>query len=128
MTKGNMERTSEQRIRIQKNGPYQVSGNVPLAKQAIVSDGEGASTGWESGERYPDQKEYALCRCGQSGHKPFCDETHHVVDFDGTETAGKKKYLDSAEANPRASRRPFLPRDRLPHERGPARPPGGAAR
>jgi CDGSH-type Zn-finger protein len=26
----------------------------------------------------------AICRCGQSSNKPFCDGTHATIDFDGT--------------------------------------------
>jgi len=26
----------------------------------------------------------AMCRCGHSSHKPFCDGTHATIDFDGT--------------------------------------------
>ena len=30
------------------------------------------------------EKLSAVCRCGQSGNKPFCDGTHLTIDFDGT--------------------------------------------
>ena len=26
----------------------------------------------------------AMCRCGHSSNKPFCDGTHATIDFDGT--------------------------------------------
>ena len=51
-------------IRINKNGPYVVK-NVELEAEF---NGAGAS-----------EKEYILCRCGQSKNKPFCDGTHHDV-------------------------------------------------
>jgi CDGSH-type Zn-finger protein len=39
---------------------------------------------------------YALCRCGQSTDKPFCDYTHVSVGFDGTETAGHSSFMETA--------------------------------
>jgi CDGSH-type Zn-finger protein len=39
---------------------------------------------------------YRLCRCGQSGNKPYCDDTHLTVEFDGTETASRASYLEQA--------------------------------
>ncbi|WP_081579869.1 CDGSH iron-sulfur domain-containing protein [Methanomassiliicoccus luminyensis] len=97
MARGIIDRVA-QRIKIMRNGPYVVSGDVPLDKQITESDDTGSSVGWKAGEKYPEQgEEYRLCRCGQSGNKPFCDETHHMVDFDGTETADRKSYADSCE-------------------------------
>jgi len=84
------------RIKIVKNGPYIVSGAVPLMKMVIGTDEEGNSYNWRSEEIVPCGGNYALCRCGQSKNKPFCDGTHGEVGFDGTEIASKKPYLDEA--------------------------------
>jgi len=94
-----MESTKQStaRIEVTKDGPYLVSGGVPLSEQLIVTNAQGESLEFEEGEKYPVQAQYALCRCGQSGHKPFCDSTHKKVSFDGTETASRQPYLDQAE-------------------------------
>ena len=86
------------KVTIAKDGPYLVTGGLPLAKEIIVFDpAEGCPTAWAPGEKYPDQDTYALCRCGQSKHKPFCDGTHEEVAFDGTETASRAKFRDEAD-------------------------------
>ena len=85
------------KIRISKNGPYLVSGGIPLAKQIIGIDAAGYSCEWREGEKYPLKDNYALCRCGQSKNKPFCDGTHIKVNFNGTETASRKPYLHQAK-------------------------------
>jgi CDGSH-type Zn-finger protein len=86
------------RIVVSKDGPYIVSGNALLADQTIVTDAQGNSQSWEEGNKYPVRKGYALCRCGHSNSKPFCDGTHTKVGFDGTETASRAAYLDLAKA------------------------------
>ncbi len=87
------------KVIISKDGPYLVSGGLPLAKEIIVfGEAEGCPTEWAPGEKFPDKATYALCRCGESKHKPFCDGTHAKVGFDGTETASRQKYLDEADA------------------------------
>jgi len=85
------------RIQVNKNGPYIVTGGIPLVKQILVCDKKGNSIGWQEGERFPAQETYALCRCGGSRTRPFCDETHLKNNFDGTETASRVPYLDRAE-------------------------------
>jgi CDGSH-type Zn-finger protein len=56
-----------------KNGPYIVTGEVEL----IDADGH----------KYPIEKRMALCRCGASTEKPFCDGTHSKIGFQAAEKA-----------------------------------------
>jgi len=85
------------RIEITKDGPYLVSGDLPLSEQHIVTNAEGESLDYREGKKYPSQSQYALCRCGQSANKPFCDGSHKKAQFDGTETASHQPYLEQAE-------------------------------
>ena len=89
---------SKGKIKISKNGPYLVSGGIPLSEQVICIDSKGQCHGWREGKKYPLQKNYALCRCGHSQHQPFCDGMHIKVHFDGTETASRGPYLEQANA------------------------------
>lgn len=78
------------RIKVSKDGPYLVSGNVPLMEQLVVNDHAGVPKGWKEGRRYPPRRSYALCRCGRSKNKPFCDGSHVKAKFVGTERARGK--------------------------------------
>jgi CDGSH-type Zn-finger protein len=63
-----MEKNSFQ-VQVSKKGPYIINGNVKI----IFPDGtEQDHTGV-----------IALCRCGGSGKKPFCDGTHTNIGFKG---------------------------------------------
>lgn len=76
------------RIVIIKNGPYVVEGDVPLVSKTQVVSELGEPLTWrKDGEIPVSQGEYHLCRCGQSGNRPFCDGTHRKAEFDGMETA-----------------------------------------
>ncbi len=88
---------TDARVTIVKDGPYLVRGAVPLSRQTIGTDAEGGSEAWIAGEAVEAPARYALCRCGQSKTKPFCDGTHATVGFDGTETASREPYLDQAK-------------------------------
>jgi len=85
------------RVTVLKNGPYLVTGALPLAKLTIGVNAAGESVRWEKGEPLPVQEQYALCRCGASKRKPFCDRTHAEIGFDGTETASREPYLEQAD-------------------------------
>ena len=89
--------SGEPRVVVTKNGPYLVSGAVPMARQTIVADQEGGSEQWRESHPFPPQESYALCRCGHSRTKPFCDGSHKKVGFDGTETASRQPYREQAQ-------------------------------
>lgn len=93
----NQEQEPGPQIVVSTNGSYLVSGGLPLSEQWIATNAEGESLDYKEGEVYPAAPEYALCRCGQSSNKPFCDDSHVKVGFDGTETASRQPYLDQAE-------------------------------
>jgi len=78
------------KIVVSKDGPYVVSGGVPLVLQKIVLDEEGYSWDWLEVKTYETGPSYKLCRCGRSENKPFCDDTHLKIGFDGTETATRQ--------------------------------------
>ncbi len=89
--------SSEVRIKVCKNGPYAVSGKVPITTQTISCDAKGTPRQWTEGETFPLHENCSLCRCGQSEHKPFCDGTHVKVKFDGTESANRQPYIEQAK-------------------------------
>ncbi|MEK6375410.1 MAG: CDGSH iron-sulfur domain-containing protein [Acidobacteriota bacterium] len=59
-------------ITIRENGPYVVDGEFKLVDAA--------------GNEVPLKKR-ALCRCGGSTTKPFCDGTHSRIGFQGASEA-----------------------------------------
>lgn len=62
------EQKQQVSIRVNAGGPYLVKGNcVIIGKDGSKSVKEGP---------------FALCRCGGSKNKPFCDGTHKNVEFD----------------------------------------------
>jgi len=93
----NSNQKNNKKITITKNGPYIVSGNVPLDKETILTDKNHYSYKWQKGESYPKKETYSLCRCGQSHNKPYCDGSHLAAHFDGTETASTQSYNELAE-------------------------------
>jgi CDGSH-type Zn-finger protein len=62
----------QQAIEVSLDGPYRVTGAIPLA------DAAGAEVPRASGS---SREHYALCRCGHSQNKPFCSGMHWYVQF-----------------------------------------------
>jgi len=92
----NPQKPTNAKIQIVKDGPYMVSGGLPMKKQTIGTNSTGESVKWIEGQAYPDQPTYALCRCGQSARKPYCDGSHAKARFDGTEIASRETYRRQA--------------------------------
>ena len=65
------------KITVRPNGPYLLEGDV----QIVDIDGQP----YDKGER----PRIALCRCGGSTTKPFCDGTHTKIGFAAAESAVK---------------------------------------
>jgi CDGSH-type Zn-finger protein len=85
------------KIVVTRNGPYRVTGSVPLSVVVIRPNEEGLSWNWEETRTLEAGPEYELCRCGHSRNKPYCDGTHELVHFDGTETATRQPFARQAE-------------------------------
>ena len=82
------ELTPEMKIRVVRNGPYRVTGNIPLKRLKQVMSDKNEPLSWqELTPREPEGEAYELCRCGLSENLPFCDGKHVRAGFDGTETA-----------------------------------------
>lgn len=61
--------TENVKVTISENGPYLIKGNF------IVEDA--------AGNTVETKETAALCRCGVSSNKPFCDGSHRNIEFKG---------------------------------------------
>jgi uncharacterized Fe-S cluster protein YjdI len=71
MNKKNNETMTEKTIQIDisDNGPILIKGPATIT--------------YKSSEELRESKTIALCRCGASSNKPYCDGSHRKVDFKG---------------------------------------------
>ena len=83
------------KIKITKNGPYVVTGNVKLSEKIITPKGKGYV--FTEGKQYEDKETYSLCRCGKSKNARFWDGSHIESSFNGTETASRGSYHERAD-------------------------------
>jgi len=65
-------------IRTRENGPLLVTGPVTL----VDPDGNAFDLG--------NKETIALCRCGQSKNRPFCDGAHKACGFVAAERAAAR--------------------------------------
>ncbi len=66
-------------IKVRDHGPYKVTGPVRLV------DADGGVF------EVPEGRAIALCRCGHSRTKPFCDASHKAAGFDDCVRAGDRR-------------------------------------
>lgn len=92
-----MSESRGMKITVTKNGPYLISGGIPLALYVITNNEDGYSWEWKEGKSFDVKSNYALCRCGHSKNKPFCDGSHVHTHFNGKETATRAPYKQQAE-------------------------------
>lgn len=97
--KGTPKVESKYKINIVENGPYLVFGRMPIRLQTITINSVGNS--WDFAEGLKDysakSEPTALCRCGQSKNKPYCDGSHLQADWDPTLTASHRGVLEGAD-------------------------------
>ncbi|MFN8221763.1 MAG: CDGSH iron-sulfur domain-containing protein [Gaiellales bacterium] len=66
---------SDVTIEVRENGPLKVTGPI------TVVDSEGREFALPAGSAV------ALCRCGHSANKPFCDATHRQLGWSPEDSA-----------------------------------------
>jgi CDGSH-type Zn-finger protein len=71
-------------IRCRPNGPYLVKGLTTFTNSR--------------GQTIPTEDTIALCRCGGSANKPFCDGTHAKIGFEDSKKPGRTKDKSQAHA------------------------------
>ena len=73
-------------IRLRRNGPD------------VIDSDDVRVVDW-NGREYPiDRRPIALCRCGASTKKPFCDGTHSKIGFQAAEEAVGPEAADTPAA------------------------------
>ena len=84
------------KIKIVKDGPYIVTGNIPLFREIMTKYKMIIPEKWEKVQKFQVKEKYSLCRCGLSDDKPFCDGSHQAG-FDGEETAENTPFSQTAK-------------------------------
>jgi CDGSH-type Zn-finger protein len=76
---------SEVTITVRANGPYKVVGPI------TITDADGTPF------VLPEGSAVALCRCGHSRNKPFCDASHRRVGFVAADSAPRQGSVPAGD-------------------------------
>jgi CDGSH-type Zn-finger protein len=90
--------SGEQVIKVADGGPYIVSGSVPVTSKRPIESEHGEPLTWKTTRPNETKPTVALCRCGASSNKPYCDGTHAATQWDGTDNAPEGTYDDRAKS------------------------------
>ncbi len=75
-------------IKVRQNGPYLVDGD-----DVTLID-------WNGNPYQIPKRPFAMCRCGHSTKKPFCDGTHSKIGFQAAEAALGPEAADRPAESP----------------------------
>ena len=115
----------QQAIEVSLDGPYRVTGAIPL------TDAAGGEVPRAAGS---SREHYALCRCGHSQNKPFCSGMHWYIQFRDPAKAADPTLFEWAGGLPALTRMTrmlydsLLPADDLLAPAFADLPPGAAER
>lgn len=84
-------------ITILSDGPLLVYGMPPMKQQFIMLNDRREPWFFKAGKSFKtDPEPTALCRCGESKNKPYCDGAHMHADWEPELTASTEPLLDGA--------------------------------
>lgn len=75
-------------------GPLMVSGGAPVMRMSAAYSEHGEPLTWKKSDELTDRATYALCRCGNSANKPFCDGSHMAAGFEGADSVDASTYKE----------------------------------
>lgn len=85
-------------VTVTETGPYLVYGRPPFCEQFIMPDPDNESWYFQEGKHFSTESEpTALCRCGASRRKPYCDGTHVHASWNPKLTASTQPLLREAQ-------------------------------
>jgi CDGSH-type Zn-finger protein len=84
-------------VMVTPGGPYIVKGGIVPLQIETIEQKNGHSWTYGPGRTFEAKDGMALCRCGHSRHKPFCDGSHKTAGVDLTETASFEPLLNHSQ-------------------------------